>query len=704
MLSTAAQKKREYNRLRMSNIGEGARRSSVQNRNKSLYNQTDKDRQENMELLDKASAYYFALQNWRDRNERAWRYLNGKQWEDLVYDPDSLSNVKEKDLIKAQGQIPFVVNMLAPLVENILGQFLSARSRSSVIARSREDGPLSEMLTKTLWSIQDANSMWDKDADALKIALFSAAAIQRLDYGRIKGKKKPNVIFKNMEFSSMFFNPVLDADLDDMTMIGAFWDLPVNNIVSTFAKSKSDEGRIREMFSHVNSRYPTPEQGFTEDQIRNKDFFFSNNNNKGRVFEIWEQRGKWKYVYHDPMKGEYNPDGIDLTPMSKAYFERENANRIKKAQNFGIINIVDGMSPLEIENEKKKVKLIEYREKFVNSWYYKYVTSNYETLQEGESPFTSKEHPFAIMFHSLIRGETMSFIETIIDIQRGFNRDKILLDFVIGASAKGALVIDENSISDDFPFEQIADTWTKRNGVIKLKLKVGAQMPQQLASKALPAGLNESLNLGMSLMNQMGGVSDALQGRNPGAGVPASRYAQEAQNSTLNIKNRLDAFNRYRSRRDKMALDIALQYYGEKRYLPISGNNKKGAEFEPDLITEDLEYDMSVGQGSDSQIYRAIMDDKIDQYIIQGLIPLEVGVKSLSYPGVDKLLDDLEEYKQSMNPQGLGPDGQPLPNDNRQLPPSMSGGIVDQLQDAGADASQANPESMELMKRYAGVA
>jgi hypothetical protein len=265
---------------------------------------------------------------------------------------------------------------------------------------------------------------------------------------------------------------------------------------------------------------------------------------------------------------------------------------------------------------------------------------------------------------------------------------------VIGASPKGTLVIDENSISDDFPFETIVDTYTKRNGVIKMNLKSGAQIPQQLVGKAMPVGLNESLNMGLQLMNSMSGVNDAIQGRNPGSGTPASRYAMEAQNSTMNSKDQMDAFSAFRCRRDKKMLDLIVQFYKEKEYLPISGQNYSDETkmFDPGKLTEDLSYTVSISQGTDSRAYRAIMDEQLNAWVEQGLIPMELMLKHTSMPFASQLLSDIEEMKKQAT-QGA------------QLPPDtgMTGKIVQGLQGMGADASQADPRTVELMQRYAGT-
>lgn len=645
--------------------------------NECLYRESD--RTENMAKLQRYSNYWYGLSDFRTRTERAWRYRRGKQWDDYVYDPDTGEYLQEKELIEAQGQIAFVVNMIAPLVKNLKGQFRSSKSRSTVIARAREDQTIGEMLTNTLRYIGDVNKGWEKDANAMEIFLCSGACVQKVEYKYFPKKSKNLVRFKNCELANMFFNPVLDQELEDMTCIGEIHDMHIDKVVAAFAKNKRDEARIRQLYFNHDPNQNVIDETFTEDRIKNVNFYQPNDPNLCRVIESWEKVGEWVYWYHDWRTGNY--DTAKMTEQNRLKFESINQKRINEAAAYGI-------PPEDAET-------IEYSAKFEQVWKYKFMTPYGETLAEGDTPYAHKEHPYVLLLYPMIRGEIWGFVEDVIDIQRGFNRDKILLDFVIGSSAKGLLVIDENSITDDFNFDEIAENWSKRNGIIKLNLKKGlSQMPQQIAGKAMPTGLNESLSLGMELMNKMGGVSDAIQGRNPGAGVPASRYAQEAQNSTINSKDYMDAFNAFRMDRDKKILDVMVQFTNEKLYLAISGNNyaEESKVFDPDRLPDDMDTEITMGMGADSQVYRAIMDDRLHEYVMKGLIPLKLSLKNSSLPFADQLLNDLEQMEQGMAQNGVPAAG------GQSVPQQVVQGLQGQ-----ADATQANPMAVDMMKKYMGI-
>ena len=684
------------NRLKLSVVG-GRKSKRKITRNEFLYK--NDDRQENMELLDQASAYYQSLRGIREKIERNCRYIEGDQWGDLIYDPDISEYVVEGDLIRSQGQIPFVMNLIAPIVENIKGQFRSANSRPSVVARTRDDAPVGDMLTNTLWSIDDKNHMWLKDSAAIEMFLASGIGINKVSFGAMPNGKEREVRYHSPEFTNMFFNAPMKQDYDDITLVGELHDMTMNEVVSAFAKSEADENKLRDyMFSTVSEDVLNYDDSFSEDRVRNKNFFFATQD-KCRVFEIWQKRSEWRYEYHDRGKGRFGTR--KKTAENKAYFDRENQQRLMMAFDNGIIN--NEMGDVEVI---ERAKLIEYSEKYVPFWYFKYITNMYETLMEGETPFTHGMHPYVFLFHPLNRGKVRPFVDTLIDIQRKFNRDHILYDFVIGSSSKGTFVIDEDSLADDFTIDDATSEYTKRNGVIKVKLGAGKKINDimgQLSSKAIPVGLNESISLGMNLMNQIGGISDAARGTTPGSGTPASLYAQSAQNSSLNIKDRMEAFNWFRARRGKKALEIAIQYYDEIRYLPVTGqgSNNQAKVFDKSTIRDDLEYDMTIGLGADSQIYRAMMDDWINGYVMNQLIPMEVGLKNLSFPGMDKLLNDIEEYKKAAQQGQVAQDGT---GEGMNInTPDIAGGLMNSMTAQGADSAAANPEGTRLMQKYAGT-
>jgi hypothetical protein len=277
-----------------------------------------------------------------------------------------------------------------------------------------------------------------------------------------------------------------------------------------------------------------------------------------------------------------------------------------------------------------------------------------------------------------------------------FNRSNILMDFVIGSSAKGGIAIDINSVSDEQTIDEMTKQYSKRNGVVIYDSKnTMAKAPTELSSKGVPVGLNEQLAMVLNLMNSTSGVSDAAKGNTATAGTPASRYAQEAANSAVNIRNYIDPFNNARCQRDRKLLELIIQFKTEKEYIPVSGKGYGDSSnvFDPSKIRDDIMYTLQVDQGTDSRVYRSMIDDQLFQFVQQGILPLKIALTHSSLPFADKLIADLDEMeKAAQNGQIPQAGGQGL------LP-----GIAKGLQDMGADASKANPAGVRMLQKYAGV-
>lgn len=61
--------------------------------------------------------------------------------------------------------------------------------------------------------------------------------------------------------------------------------------------------------------------------------------------------------------------------------------------------------------------------------------------------------------------------------------------------------------------EDVAEEWTRYNGIILFKPKPGAPLPQQIAVNSTNVGAYELLNLQMRLLEDISGVHGAMQGK-----------------------------------------------------------------------------------------------------------------------------------------------------------------------------------------------
>ena len=285
----------------------------------------------------------------------------------------------------------------------------------------------------------------------------------------------------------------------------------------------------------------------------------------------------------------------------------------------------------------------------------------------------------------MLDNEVWGLIEDVIDQQRYINRLITLLDFIMGSAAKGVLLVPESCIPDDMDIDDIATQWSKFNGVIKLKLKPGAEIPRQISANITNIGAHEMLGLQVKFMQEIFGSSPAIQGHQAGSGTPSSLYAQEAQNATLNSKDIMDHFSWFIEHRDQKILKVMLQYYNEERYINIAGAsyNKEAKIWRPDLI-DDTEIDLQVTQGVDTPVYRQMIDDLLFKLLEGNFIDVDSFLENTSLPFADKVLESINMKRQQMQ-QGMMP--------GADVPPELL-----------AEAQQGNPQATQLIEQMMGQA
>ena len=116
----------------------------------------------------------------------------------------------------------------------------------------------------------------------------------------------------------------------------------------------------------------------------------------------------------------------------------------------------------------------------------------------------------------------------------------------------------------------------------------------------------------MSLFQDTSGIYGAIQGKEAPSGTPASLYAQQAQNASINTMEQMAYFENFIQARNFKVLKVLTQYYQDKRYLAISGRtiSESSKLYDPDLV-RNLDFDVVVTQGTDTPVYRQLIDSTL---------------------------------------------------------------------------------------------
>jgi hypothetical protein len=318
--------------------------------------------------------------------------------------------------------------------------------------------------------------------------------------------------------------------------------------------------------------------------------------------------------------------------------DEENNARLAEAAAFG----------MDINN----VPLIK-KTYFVDGyWYFYYLTPFGDILREGETPYAHKEHPYVFEIYPFIDGEIHSFVSDFIDQQRYTNRLVTLYDWIISSSAKGVLLFPETMLPEGMKMEDIADQWTRFDGIIAYNPKPGVPMPQQISSNSTNIGISELLNLQLKFFEDISGVNGALQGKPGFSGMSASLYAQQSQNAATSLLDLLETFSGFVVDCAYKDVKNIQKFYDTKRIFNIAGK-KAVVEYDPEKIA-DVEFDLSIIESTTTPVYRQMANDVLLQLWQAHAISVEQLLENGDFPFADNLLQSIKNNQEQM--QNLPPE------------------------------------------------
>ncbi len=640
-------------------------------------------------LLWKYKEMWDAGAAFRRKRRRNLRYVFNDQWSDKVKVDNEW--ITESENISRQGKVPLQNNLIRALTKTILGSYRQNKVEPEAISRDRDEQELGEMMTIALQRACQINELEEVDAHSLMELMASGMVCQVVRYKWWRKEQINDVYVEEVNPARCFWNTdVADVRCNDIRTFGVISDYTLGELTQRFAKNRVDAVRLREIYnknsrSYIQSIY----QAFTTDRINSLDFFMPSDEEKCRVIEAWELESKERIQVHDKLNGE-----LFICEMEDYdYLVAENEKRLAEA-------IENGFT----EEEAEDALLLDYKWFYDQFWKVRYLSPFGDILFESETPYVHNEHPFEVMMYPMVDGAVHSLIEDMIDQQRYINRLITMIDFIMGASAKGVLVFPEDALGD-MTKEEVLDEWVKYNGVIFAKIKPGSAMPTQISTNATNIGAYELLNLQMKLMQDVSGIHAAMQGQQAKAGTPSSLYAQETQNAQTNIVDMLDGFNSFRRRRDYKMMSLIQQYYDEPRYINIAGVNysETAKWYNPEKIKKSS-FDIVINESPATPAYRSIMNQFLLQVYQQGQMDLETLLETSSYPFSDKIIKHLRKKQAEMQQAQQAQQAQAMAAQQGQVPQQAAPAQMPQEEGMPADAmadieQRANPEAMRLINQ-----
>lgn len=591
------------------------------------------------DVLMEAQTYWDNMSPFRKDRERNRRYAYGDQWGDLItVDGKTMT---EEEYILSQGNVPLKTNLIRRLMKNVLGVYRSQSKEPTCVARDRDEQKLGETMSTVLQYNMQLNRMSGMYARSMEEFLISGFVVHRKWYGWRRDKLdcwtdyvQPNNFFIDSNMR--------DFRGWDVTCLGEVHDIDFGTLCEQFASSPADFKRLRDIYHSAHSRGMLRQncEYFGYSKLQNYDFLYTSDPTRCRVIEVWRKESKPRWRCHDYNNGDVFKIEIgDKAEMVDAV----NADRIERG-------VAAGMA-------QEDIPLIEATWFMDSYWYYYFLTPFGDILDEGETPYAHKSHPYVFLAYPYIDGEIHSFTGDVIDQQRYTNRLYTLWDWIMRSSSKGVLMVPEEAIGD-MDLEEIADEWSRFNGVITIKTKNGVAMPQQIANNATNIGITELLQLQLKMFEDISGVNGALQGKMGYAGTSGTLYAQQTQNATMSLLDMLETFSDFV--RDAAYKDVKniQQYYDDSRYFNIAGKTAKLID-DPERI-RDVEWDISIVESTSTPAYRQTQNDFLMQIWAAGQITLQQLLENGDFPFADQLLQSIqsqqEQLQQGQVPEGMSPE------------------------------------------------
>ncbi len=576
-------------------------------------------------VLLQAQKAWEEIDPFRHKRKRNRDYTYGKQWNDLIKLPDGRV-MSEEEYIRQQGKVPLKNNLIRQMVKAVLGQFRNNQTQPVCVARDREEQNLGELMSSAVQYAYQHNRLQELDSRTLEEFLISGICFQKIGYGFRRGKT--DVWVDEVNPNRIFFNAMEDSRHWDCTLIGELHDMPIAEVISRFSFGSRERAvQLRNIYTEAdNDTVRHNFENLTTRAIDRLDFYMPSSPDLCRVIEVWKLESQEVLNCHDFRSGEYYS-----LPVSEAEaVEKENKARRQAARQSGIPD--------------EAVALIETEWGVTQTWRYRFFSPLGDLLDEGDTPYWHGEHPYVFKLYPLIDGEVHAFVEDVIDQQRYINRLITMIDFIMGSSAKGVLLFPEDQIPDGMTINDIADEWTKYNGIILFRPRPGSPMPQQIAVNATQVGAYEMLSLQMRLFEDISGVHGAMQGKMAPSGTPASLYSQQIQYSSTNLLDLFESFKTFREDRDIKIMKTIQQFYTDSRYRTIAGNScgKDASTYTPEEV-RNTEFDLSIAETLSTPALRMASNEFLMELFRSGKISLEMLLQNGAFPFADKLLQSLKQ-------------------------------------------------------------
>ena len=606
------------------------------------------------QLVQIGAHYFDNMRALRKKWVRDTDYFMGRQLNDTVVYNGHKMTVKHYMELKGMPALSadIITDKLVSLKGLVRQQYM-APSIQNVDANEEE---YVNIFNEFLRQNCNNNNKAEHDADQFENHALLGFIADKVKWAFRKGRE--DVYIDPVDIFKLAVPPFERKDLEDVEFIGEAHDVTWPKMLKIFVKKPGDEEKLMQIYTACKTELPI--QGNNETGMNQTDalddWYHSSVVGKYRFFEIWTLERNRALWCHDRLNASagYRP----LTDKAEIDAENESRRAANIVRDENGVPVLDENGQQTYYVPEEELALIEYEIGIEELWYYRMISPNGYLLDEGVSPyrvvrdgFSFYYHPYVFLAYPCIQGEVRSFVDRLIDRQRQYNHDNIMLDFIIMNSSKGALAIDEDALSDKMDIDDIADNYVKADGIIVYTSKNGGNAPTSVVNRSLPAGIEMILQRDRELVSAQSNVQPALQGASPTAGTSAKRYLAEQQSSAVGVADYVASFNNFTLRVGQKQMWTIQCFYDDRRSVKITGQDIR--KYYNRATMGDIDYDMTMALDVNSATIREAMKDLVWQAYLRDEIDFGQAMKSAKFGDTSKLERFWREHKAEKMQQAL---------------------------------------------------
>ena len=599
---------------------------------------------EYLSLVREASFYYEAMGELRKKWKRDINYYMGRQLEDTVTWNGHTMTVR--DYLELKGMPALSNDIISDKMTTMKGlvrqQYMTPKIKNVDAEESDYGNIFNEMLRQN----DNNNDKAEHSADQFESVMSLGFVCDKVKWAFRQGRED---VYIDAVDPFKIAVPIWEKkDLSDIEFIAEAHDLTWAQLLKAFYREPSDEEKLARIYTAAGQNRPI--QGHNDTGTSQKshveDFLFPDTIGKYRYIEIWNKEYNRSLWCHDRLNAS-----VGYRPLSdKAEIEAENQRRredniVRDEQGTPV---VDEQGNLQYYVDEKDLQLITYEPQIEEIWYYRCISPNGYLLDEGVSPYKVLRNGYSFYYHPYVflaygfMNEVRSFEDRLIDKQRQYNHDCVLADFILMNSAKGAMAVDVESVSDMQSIEEMADNYVKVGGLVLYTSKKSGNAPVTLNSATIPTGLQLLMNRDKEMVIQQSGIQPALQGVHQNSS--GTQYQMERDASAASITDYVSSFNNFMLRVSKKQMWTMQWHYPDNYSIQITGKSIR--QYFRKETMQDIDFDLTLTLDANSAVIREQLKDLVYQAYQRDEIEFGQMLDLADFGDTARLKQAWEHYKE----------------------------------------------------------